>query len=419
MRVRQSEIDARLARYAVTRDARDLWPEVGPRVFRAAEAELARVIATVLGDGGGPVTLRPPPGIEARALGIAASAAGVGALIGHWYETGRIAADREVAGVFAIHLEHGRRRAGRLRAELERLLADLAERRIQVFVLKGAHTAYRYFPEPGTRVMSDIDLLVRPEDWEPAREGLRGLGFAEGTDPRHPEQSFWSPPDPGSVRSLEYTDAGRPWSIDLHRSLDRTPFAGLTTTLGTPDFAAGEVWNEFGRRVRVLPQPLLLAYLALHASSHFYGMTQIRLVELVLVARRDFAARPEGWQAFVELVTRTRTGRFVFPALDLAERLVPGTVDPGVLEELAAAAPRRLRRLVRNTHPAWGQRLHPYPGLAERFVWIGSLREALAAFAWLAWPHDGRGWVGPRAAVVAQWQRVRRVVRRVVRWRVE
>jgi hypothetical protein len=128
------------------------------------------------------------------------------------------------------------------------------------------------------------------------------------------------------------------------------------------------------------------------------------LIELVLVAQRDFAGHPERWQAFDRLITSTKSGRFVFPALDLAERLVPGTIDPLVLERAAAAAPRRLRRLVRRANPASAQQLHPFPGLRERFVWIASPREAFAALAWLSWPHDGEHFASPRVAIGAQWR---------------
>src|SRR5439155_499153 len=135
-------------------------------------------------------------------------------------------------------------------------------------------------------------------------------------------------------------------------SLDRRQFAELTMAFGGVELSAGEVWREFARPVRVLPQPQLLPYLSFHAYSHFYSMTLVRLVELVLVGRRDFAGRPDRWEAFSDLVRRTRIGRFVFPALALAERLTPGSVDPLVLEELVAAAPPRLRRLVRHVTPA-------------------------------------------------------------------
>src|SRR5229473_50843 len=136
-REQPDEINARLARYAATLDARDLWPEVTASAFRAAQTEVARVVAAVLAGGPSPVPLRLPPEADARALGVAASAAGIGPLLGYWCSMGRIAADPPVAGQLATHLEHGRRRAARLRLELEHVLVPLAERGIEVFVLRG------------------------------------------------------------------------------------------------------------------------------------------------------------------------------------------------------------------------------------------------------------------------------------------
>jgi hypothetical protein len=338
--------------------------------------------------------------------------------MGFWCETGRVTAEPAVGALFATHLDHGRRRAARLRRELERVVAALAERRVEVWVLKGMHTGYRYFPEPGTRCSTDIDLLVRPEDWLAAREVLRGLGLVEKRDPGHPRASAWVPAVVQRVPTLEYVHVDGPWSVDMHRSLDRLPFEGLETGLGSPDASAGEVWQEFCRPVRVLAQPLLFAYLALHASSHFYGMTQVRLIELVLVAQRDFVGRAERWDAFGDLVARTGSERFVFPALDLAERLAPGTIDGRVLARIAAAAPRRLRRLVRRMTPATAVRLHPYPALRERFVWLASPRELLAALLWLVWPRDEERLVAPSKALAAEWRRVRRALSRIVRARV-
>jgi putative nucleotidyltransferase-like protein len=400
-------MDARLARFVETRNARDLWPDVSVTAFRAAEQEVARVATAALGDVPGPVALRCPPGTGVRALGVAAFAGGMGALVGHWCETGRVFAEPAVGALFAVHLDHGRRRAARLREGLDRLLVPLAERGIEVFVLKGMHTGHSYFAEPGARTMADVDLLVQPGDWQATREVLGALGFVDVPVPGHPEQSTWTARGAGPVRSLELTHAESPWSFDLHRSLDRAPFEGLRTNLGSPAPADGDVWSEFCRPVRVLRQPLQLAYLAVHASSHFYSIMQVRLVELILVARSDFAGRPDRWRALDQFVARTGTGRFVFPALDLAERLVPGTIDPLVLGHVAAAAPRRLRRLVRTTTPASAQQLHPFPGLRERFVWVASLKEALAALAWLVRPRRGE----------TQWRRMRRAVRRIVRAR--
>ena len=413
--VSQPVIDARLARFAATHNARDLWPEVPRSSFRAAERELARVAARVLNGSGAPPTLQPPPEGDLHALGVAACAAGIGALVGYWCESGTVEAEPAVRRLFATHLDHGRRRAARLREAFERILVHLADRGVEVLVLKGTHTRYTYFPDPGSRITSDVDLLVRPDDWQAVRDGLRDLGFEEQRDSRHPGQSFWSLPDARVVHALDFTHADSAWSLDLHRSLERTPFGGLSTALGTPDVGTAEVWEEFSRPVRILSQPLLLAYLALHASSHFYAMSQIRLIELVLVARHDFAGRPERWRAFDDLIARTGVSRFVFPALNLAERLVPGIIDPLVLAHIGDAAPRRLRRLVRNTQPATAQRLHPFPGLRERFVWIATPKEALAAFSWLAWPRDREKPVSLRAAPGAQWRRIQRPLRRIAR----
>jgi len=410
---RQEEIDRRLARYNVTRHARDLWPEIPLPVFRAAEQELGRVATAVLSDAPSPVVLRWPAG-AARALGIAAFAGGVGALLGYWCETGRVAAELGVSDLFATHLDHGRRRLARLRAQLERVVVALAERGIDVCVLKGMHTAYRYFPEPGTRVSSDIDLLVRPDDWVASRDVLRALGLVETRDPRHPRDSAWRTPGPPSVPTLQYAHADGPWSVDMHSSLDRLPFEGLATGLGSPAFSACEIWGEFERPVRVLPQPLLLTYLALHASSHFYGMMLLRLIELVLIARRDFGGHSERWEAFGDLVARTGSSRFVFPALDLAERLVPGSIAGSILGQIAGAAPRRLRRLVRRMAPATAQRLHPFPGLRERFVWVATVGEWLAALGWLVRLRDEGGAGSPVRAIVAQWRRIHRTLRRIV-----
>src|SRR5439155_8230286 len=112
-------------------DARDLWPEVTVSAFRRAQAEIARVTAAVLSDVAGQVALQFPPDVDARALGVAASAAGVGPLLGRWCETGRLDAPQPFADVLATHLDHGRRRAARMRQELDRHAVPLAERAIK------------------------------------------------------------------------------------------------------------------------------------------------------------------------------------------------------------------------------------------------------------------------------------------------
>src|SRR2546422_4337249 len=290
-------VAARLARYAVTHDARDLWPEVTVSAFRAAQAEIARVTAAVLSDAPGPVPLQLPPDVDARAFGVAASAAGVGPLLGRWCETGRLDAPRPLADVLATHLDHGRRRAARMRQQLDHLLVALADRDVEVLVLKGTHTGQRYFPESGTRPTTDIDLLIRPDDLRAAHQALRALEFVEDAATAEPQRSHWTPLGVGPVRSLELAHADNPWSVDLHVSLDRRQFAELTMAFSGVELSAGEVWRGVWRPVRGPPQPQLLAYPALHASRPFFSITLLPLVELGLVGGRDFARRPAPWGA--------------------------------------------------------------------------------------------------------------------------
>src|SRR5260370_13426704 len=238
------QIDAGLARYATTRDARDLWPDVSVAAFHLAQAEIARVTSAVLADAPPPIERQLPPDADARALGVAASAAGMGPLLGFWCEAGRIAASPPVTDLLATHLEHGRRRAARMDRELERLLVPLVDGGIEVFVLKGTYTAHRYFPEPGAPPTAHIDLPVRPGPASAARRILRDLGFVEPA-PTAAASSHWTPPQAQAVRSLELAHADNPWSVDLHVSLERTLRVGLTTALGPPALSGGELWRRF------------------------------------------------------------------------------------------------------------------------------------------------------------------------------
>src|SRR5260370_4910601 len=70
---RAEQIDARLARYASTLDARDLWPDVSVAAFHSAQAEIARGTAAVLEGAPRPSELQRPRDTDARALGVAAS----------------------------------------------------------------------------------------------------------------------------------------------------------------------------------------------------------------------------------------------------------------------------------------------------------------------------------------------------------
>src|SRR5438552_15637997 len=141
----ENDIPARLARNAVTRDARDLWPEGSASAFRAPQREMARGTARVLAGAPSPVRLELPRDADTRALGVAASAAGMGPLLGFWCATGRVDGQQSLLDLLARHLYHGRQRAARLRRDLERVLVASVDCGVRVLVLKGLEYFYRYF----------------------------------------------------------------------------------------------------------------------------------------------------------------------------------------------------------------------------------------------------------------------------------
>jgi hypothetical protein len=63
--------------------------------------------------------------------------------------------------------------------EMERVAQALNDAGIPVIVLKGAALAWTVYPDPALRPMNDLDLLVKTEDLERAKELVLSLGYHE------------------------------------------------------------------------------------------------------------------------------------------------------------------------------------------------------------------------------------------------
>jgi hypothetical protein len=339
-----------------------LWPEVPIEAWRAAMKQLEGVLAAML--AGAPIA-----GLEGEpeAIGLAGYTSGVGPLLGLWLEQGRVQAPEPVAAVLARHLAHNRLRAARMQAAALELVGRLAERDLSVLVLKGGHTGRAYFPEPGVRPASDIDLLVRAADASAAEAVMESCGLR--LKRRNPIESNWTASPADEPRSMTYVHAEDPWSIDLHSSLN------ITVGCGTPlaDFDRARPTESAVRwsadpRAQVLDQPLLLLHLATHAGAGWQNLTLLRQVELVLVIRQDLAAGRLSWGAFLDLGARIGALGYAYPALRLAEKLAPGTVPKNVLDHGAARTPGPVRRALERLTPATAQRIDR-TSVGEHFMW--------------------------------------------------
>jgi hypothetical protein len=340
-----------------------LWPDISIEAWRSAmEAIRAAAGAALTGQDGGTLVGDPD------AIGLAGYTSGLGPLLGLWLEQDRLRAGKAVEEVLARHLAHNRARAQRMQAAGVEIVARLAEHGIRPLVLKGAHTGAAYFPDPGARPASDIDLLVAAADTPAAETILRQSGLVFGG--RRRWESNWRPASGRrEPRSLTYVHAEDPWSVDLHNALKisvgyGTPLANFDLAL---PLASGRNWPA-DPRAAVLDQPLLLLHLAAHAGAGWHNLTLLRQVELVLVMRKDQAAARLSWAAFLDIGGRTSALGYAYPALCLAEKLAPSTVPAWVLDRCAAAAPAAVRRAVEGVTPATAQRIDRM-SLAEHFMW--------------------------------------------------
>jgi hypothetical protein len=393
-------------------DARALWPDLDFRTLQPAADEVGRAVAALL--RGERTSLGRADGRNARALGIAGLITGVGPLLGYWAEAGSLDVSEPVARVLARHLAHGRRRVERIRGEVLPVLERLVEAGAAPGVMKGFHTAHSYFPDAGTRPFGDVDLVVAPADIARAEAVLEAEGFSGAAATRRPYKRDWKPANiDDRVWSFEHWHFRSPWKVELHDGLNFDHLARHGRLL-SQESAFNGVWNVLGVRLQVPTQPWLVAMLAIHASGELYQSRLLRLVELIFVVRqdqRDTSGRLE-WASVEELLVRTDTLRFTYPAFALAERLAPGTVDAGVLERARRATTPLVRVVADRFTPTAHVVPKPYR-LAERLMWSSSWRMTLSRVVeMIAPPH-----LSPRQIFRLHYSRLRWLARNVApRW---
>jgi len=339
-----------------------LWPEVSIAAWSNAVGRLAETASAIL--AGRRATLEG----ETLATGLAAYTSGLGPLLGWWIERGELDAGPQLSSLLETHLSHSRDRSARGTESGKLVVAKLAAAGLSVAILKGGQTSHAYFPEPATRPSSDLDLLVPAADARRAESALRAAGFVERS--RGARESCWGqatrPVVPASVWMVDRDD---PWTVDLHWSLDFRPDPGarLVHLDKAKPLDAVEFWTV-DRRAKALPQPLLLLHLAVHAGGGLHSLTLLRMVELILVIRKDSAEGRLSWAAFLALGEATGGLGAAYPALALADQLAPGTVPAEILERLGSAAPKRVRTFVGRLSPATAHRVER-TSLREHFMW--------------------------------------------------
>lgn len=345
-----------------------LWPDTAVTEWQAALRGIERVTREILTASHAPARLEG----TAEAIGIACYTSGMGPLLGYWLKQGHLTADPPIHAVLDLHLQHNRLRMEKMVARAREIVGALSESGIEPTILKGMHTAFSYFPEPATRPLSDIDVLVNRSDRAKAAEVLSELGF-ELRDVSSSQENWRPRGARAEPRTLRYVHADDPWSVDLQFTLDLRYCSGerlITLDDLHPASAPGH-WG-LSPQAKVLGQPLSLLFLAAHASCPLNSLTLLRQTELVFVIRRDTETDALDWDRLVSATGRTGALAGIYPALVICNRLVPGIVPASVVAACTQAAPAGARRIIDALSPADAQRVVRC-SISERFMWSPSL----------------------------------------------
>ncbi|HJP68758.1 MAG TPA: nucleotidyltransferase family protein [Sphingomicrobium sp.] len=341
-----------------------IWPEVPLGSWAEATDELATASATVLrGD------VAHFSDFEPLTFSLACYISGMGPLLGWWLEANALTAPSAVGAVLNAHLHHARNRARYVATMSKFVIAHLANEGVRPIVLKGGHTAFAYFPDPATRPASDLDLLVPAAQAAKAESTLALAGLRCLSRTRR--DSTWAiSGERQEPRSIWLAHAEDPWSVDLHTSLDFSAATGAQLVhLDSADpFSTAIDWPP-DHRAKALSQPLQLLQLAVHASGGLQNLTLLRLVELILVVRRDHKGGRLSWKSFLETAEQTGGLGAAYPALKMSEKMLPGIVPKEILDRCNEASPRRVRAIVNKLDPASAQRVER-ASIAEHFMWV-------------------------------------------------
>ena len=217
--------------------------------------------------------------------------------------------------------------------EIREILAALADAGIAAILLKGADLGLRVYGDPALRTMSDLDLLLAPEDIPMAELVLGRLGYqvySEHQDKRLIINEVCYSPPAGKILHVDLH-----WEIVAACSFYYLPYRPLRAAAVPMDF--------YGIPALTLSPEHLLIHVCLHAYENF--PTPYQLLDLALILLR----LPLNWQMLLHETIRFGCQLPVSLVLREIAGVVPVTLPAAVLAQLRAQPPSLIERLV--SHP--------------------------------------------------------------------
>lgn len=214
-----------------------------------------------------------------------------------------------------------------------RVLQALADAGIETMVLKGPGLARTLYPQPWLRVSSDLDVLVRQENWLAVHELLTAQGYTS-------LQPLSAPPpkvaEDKAYYHTQYLSADQRHFVEIHYDLW---WYGLRPALGEQFWQRAVPLTIGGVATRMVSPEDMLLHLCIHLHHHGYNRL-IWFTDIALLLRRYETELD--WDYLVRAAHIEGLNIFVYYSLQYLEQL------------LGVAAPRRaLKALKPGPVQAW------------------------------------------------------------------
>ena len=231
-------------------------------------------------------------------------------------------------------------RNAQLVEELDEVVAALHQADVEVIVLKGGALAWTVYADPAQRPMTDLDLLVRPEQVTQAGVALDAIGFHLSGSPESRLLPFQQQFGGGIDR--QRSRYGRIVRLDVQHHLVGVDFVRHAFPVDTDALwaAARPLPLHRSQALQLAPEDMLL-HLCLHPALHDgYAGPLLWYVDMDNVMRANAKDDADPfWTRFVERATRFRVRTVAAYGLAAARRLVGAPVPDVVLEALTPDRP--------------------------------------------------------------------------------
>lgn len=203
--------------------------------------------------------------------------------------------------------------------DMVELLRALGDAGVTPILLKGADARLRLYGNPVVRPMSDLDILITPEELPRTQEILAGLGYKPASEFR-----------PGFGKrfmgQIHLTSANRRLMVDLHWYIEavanfyRLPYQRLGQ-MAIP-------WEFEGLPVKLLAPEHFLIHLCLHNYDEVRDA--LHIIDMGLALTRLSI----DWSLFLQEATFFQSQAPVFLMLDGLKQIFPEAVPETVLSSL-------------------------------------------------------------------------------------